>query len=144
MRDFEPNPTPAVADYWNDPARRSCINRWGPPHPEPGTSLWFDPANAERTAQIVKWAAAPDVVGATLDGTASGGVECVLWIRTPADGAQPVPHGKCLYRGADGYFSVVANAEADAALAELARLCEGVDPFASSFKTAPRPSTRDT
>lgn len=97
-----------------------------------------------RAAHIVGWAAAPGIVGATLDGTADRDVKCVLWVRTADGSGETVPQSKCVCRGDNGSFSVVADAEANALLAELARLCAGVDPFAPSAQAAPRPSTRDT
>ena len=94
-------------------------------------SLPFN-GTVERAAHIVGSAAGPGLAGATLDGTAYGDVKCVLWIRAADGSGETVPQGKCVFRGADGNFSVVAGAERDALLAELRRLCEGVDPFASS------------
>ena len=153
MRGFHSNPTPAVfADFSDGPDREvrppSSIkwdpaNRHDPRPPKPGLSLPFD-GTVGRTARIVGWDAALGIVGASLDSAADGNVECVLWVRTTGGNGETVSHRKCLSRGTDGIFSVVADAQADAILAELARLCAGVDPFAPSAQAAPRPSTRDT
>lgn len=160
MRDFRPNSIPAIAaDSAQAPDRDQALvrrmrvnlppmikpdppNRHGPQSTEPGTSLPFD-GTPESAAQIVAWAAAPNAVSATLDGTPDGGVLCFLRNRTIA-GEQIVQPGQCLVRGQNRKFTVVGRGEGDIALEELRRLCAGVDPFAPSAQAAPRPSTRDT
>ena len=110
--------------------------------PEPDASLSFD-GTTDRAIHIIGWAAAQGIVGASLDSTANRGVSCAVWVRT-ADGEQPVPPGRHLARAEDGSLGVFACVEPDAALAELRRLCAGVDPFASIAQATPWPSTRET
>lgn len=161
MRDFHPKSTPAVSPDFSDGPKRKparwpglrldppeAFNRPLPtmlpvtapdpaPAPDPMKSEAFDgsPASAGR---IVAWAATPGAVTAVLDASRDGSVECTLRVHT-ASGEQVVQRWQALTRNPNGAFEIE-----DGPLAELARLCEGVDPFASSVQAAPRPSTRDT